>query len=115
MGCRLWGRTESDMTEVTWRQQQGSPNISGKELRLTGELSEVPEPWLFISEFGNTSIFEKLEEPYECVMGDPATVWIDDVTFSVACGSWAFLQMGLSALDNFWGCVTMSPWHWVCE
>ena len=48
-------------------------------------------------------------------MGDPATVWIDDVTFSVACGSWAFLQMGLSALDNFWGCVTMSPWHWVCE
>ena len=39
-------------------------------------------------------------------MGDPATVWIDDVTFSVACGSWAFLQMGQSALDNFWGCVT---------
>jgi len=22
VGCRLWGRTESDMTEVTWRQQQ---------------------------------------------------------------------------------------------
>jgi len=22
VGCRLWGRTESDMTEVTWQQQQ---------------------------------------------------------------------------------------------
>ena len=22
MGCRLWGRTESDTTEVTWRRQQ---------------------------------------------------------------------------------------------
>ena len=22
MGCRLWGRTESDTTEATWRQQQ---------------------------------------------------------------------------------------------
>ena len=21
-GCRLWGRTESDMTDVTWQQQQ---------------------------------------------------------------------------------------------
>ena len=24
VGWRLWGRTESDMTEATWRQQQGS-------------------------------------------------------------------------------------------
>ena len=22
VGCRLWGRTESDTTEVTWRRQQ---------------------------------------------------------------------------------------------
>ena len=22
MGCRLWGRTKSDMTEATWQQQQ---------------------------------------------------------------------------------------------
>ena len=22
VGCRLWGRTESDTTEVTWQQQQ---------------------------------------------------------------------------------------------
>ena len=22
MGCHLWGLTESDMTEVTWQQQQ---------------------------------------------------------------------------------------------
>ena len=25
MGCRLWGRTESDTTEVTWQQQQRPP------------------------------------------------------------------------------------------
>ena len=24
VGCCLWGRTESDMTEVTWQQQQQS-------------------------------------------------------------------------------------------
>ena len=23
VGCRLWGRTESDTTEATWQQQQG--------------------------------------------------------------------------------------------
>ena len=22
VGCRLWGRTESDMTEATWQQQE---------------------------------------------------------------------------------------------
>jgi len=22
VGCRLWGHTESDMTEATWKQQQ---------------------------------------------------------------------------------------------
>ena len=22
VGCHLWGRTESDMTEMTWQQQQ---------------------------------------------------------------------------------------------
>ena len=27
MGCRLWGRTESDMTEATWQQQ--SPEGQG--------------------------------------------------------------------------------------
>ena len=26
IGCRLWGRTESDTTEVTWQQQQQSHN-----------------------------------------------------------------------------------------
>ena len=24
MGCRLWGHTESDLTKVTWQQQQHS-------------------------------------------------------------------------------------------
>ena len=26
VGCHLWGRTESDTTEVTWQQQQQSCN-----------------------------------------------------------------------------------------
>ena len=26
MGCRLWGRTESDTTEATWQQQQQQVN-----------------------------------------------------------------------------------------
>ena len=32
LGCRLWGRTESDTTEATWRRQQWLPRcLSGKE------------------------------------------------------------------------------------
>ena len=31
VGCLLWGRTESDMTEVTWRQQQ----------QATGDVSDT--------------------------------------------------------------------------
>ena len=29
VGCCLWGRTESDMTEVTWQQQQHTNAITG--------------------------------------------------------------------------------------
>ena len=28
VGCRLWGRTESDTTEATWQQQQQQPTSS---------------------------------------------------------------------------------------
>ena len=28
MGCHLWGRTESDMTEATWQQQQQRQLVS---------------------------------------------------------------------------------------
>ena len=28
VGCRLWGRTELDMTEATWQQQQQQPLFS---------------------------------------------------------------------------------------
>ena len=36
VGCRLWGRTELNMTEVTWQQQrteqaQATPAVSGDE------------------------------------------------------------------------------------
>ena len=30
VGCRLWGHTESDTTEVTWQQQQQQrPHVNG--------------------------------------------------------------------------------------
>ena len=32
MGCRLWGRTESDTTEATWRQHQQGDNWDTKAL-----------------------------------------------------------------------------------
>ena len=31
VGCRLWGRTESDTTEVTWQQQQRNANQNHNE------------------------------------------------------------------------------------
>ena len=36
VGCRLWGRTESDTTEVTWQQQHES------ELHFFSWLDNVP-------------------------------------------------------------------------
>ena len=41
VGCRLWGRTESDMTEVTQQQQQ--------QKRVCVSLSEVPQKVCCIS------------------------------------------------------------------
>ena len=31
VGCRLWGRTESDMTDMTWQQQQQSSMSSNEQ------------------------------------------------------------------------------------
>ena len=36
-GCRLWGRTESDTTEATWRQKQ--PGVTQKYSQTGIELS----------------------------------------------------------------------------
>ena len=33
VGCRLWGRTESDMTEVTQQQQQQQPSFLSEKAR----------------------------------------------------------------------------------
>ena len=35
VGCRLWGRTELDTTEVTWQQQQQ------QEVEITGAVVET--------------------------------------------------------------------------
>ena len=37
MGCRLWGRTESDMTEATWQKQQQLRN-QWREMKKTKEI-----------------------------------------------------------------------------
>ena len=36
MGCRLWGRTESDTTEVTQQQQQQQQQVCKREIRPGG-------------------------------------------------------------------------------
>ena len=54
VGCRLWGRTESDMTEATWRQQQQQSQSSQDAFvtlfKLQVPLSGFP-PSLFFLEF----------------------------------------------------------------
>lgn len=73
---------------------------------------------------GDASVFKvkfpELEQPLssmQWLMSAPRSAFesTDWVAFSAACGSWGFLQMGQSVLDNFWECVTTSPWHWVCD
>ena len=39
VGCRLWGRTGSDMTEATWRQQQQTTLLIKLVLEATARLS----------------------------------------------------------------------------
>ena len=55
VGCRLWGHTESDTTEVTWQQQQLMPHLiffgppestyaSGRHPGL--QTASLPKPFL---------------------------------------------------------------------
>ena len=69
--CHLWGRTESDTTEVTWHQQQqqsttkGFPGDSdGKECTCNaGDLGTIPG--LGRSPGGNPLQYSCLENPQE--------------------------------------------------
>ena len=36
VGCHLWGRTESDTTEVTWQQQQQHDTLNIDKFQLFG-------------------------------------------------------------------------------
>ena len=57
VGCRLWGRTESNTTEVTEQQQQGSARICGRDgnrlqslkYLLSGYLQKKNQPTLNLS------------------------------------------------------------------
>ena len=45
MGCRLWGRTESDTTEATWQQQQHPTKMIYCVLGIVlSSLCELPQP-----------------------------------------------------------------------
>ena len=51
VGCRLWGRTESDMTEVTWQQQQQQNDYNQKDRKNwyyqgCGEIRTLKHCWL---------------------------------------------------------------------
>ena len=45
MGCRLWGRTESDTTEATQQQQQQPPELSQQNVCC----SKLPSLWYFVT------------------------------------------------------------------
>ena len=38
VGCRLWGRTESDMTDMTWQQQQQQSSMGSNEQEVVSAL-----------------------------------------------------------------------------
>ena len=49
MGCRLWGRTESDTTEVTQQQQHATVKyyfVRNKEIKTVNSLN-LPKQWEF--------------------------------------------------------------------
>ena len=51
MGCRLWGRSESDTTEVTQQQQQQHATVKyyfvrNKEIKTVNSLN-LPKQWEF--------------------------------------------------------------------
>ena len=43
VGCRLWGRTELDTTEATWRQQQHTASLVAQTVK---NLPATPETWI---------------------------------------------------------------------
>ena len=56
MGCHLWGRTESDTTEVTWQRQQLKRAILFLASLLTVSLNLIPA----ISSLPTISIPQKM-------------------------------------------------------
>ena len=46
VGCRLWGRTESDTTEVTQQQQQQQPIILEKAMAPHSSTLVWKIPWM---------------------------------------------------------------------
>ena len=49
VGCRLWGRTESDMTEATKQQQQTVPTVIGflEPALYVGWLTPIPSTYSY--------------------------------------------------------------------
>ena len=106
VGCRLWGRTESDMTEVTQQQQQqtiacqapmskGSPRQeywSGLPFSPPGDLPDpgiqpmFPEYLILTSGFFSTVPLGKLStHKYQCLNGN---LWdLDPQYFAIGSSS----------------------------
>ena len=60
VGCRLWGRTESDTTEVTQQQQPQSLNDS----LMIGGQSPDGKNTFYLSKLGKTPAFPLLQPPW---------------------------------------------------
>ena len=60
VGCRLWGRTESDMTEVTWQQQQSK--LSYKTTYSKTKQNKKNPAILYTLQLSSVSKYNRLEK-----------------------------------------------------
>ena len=64
VGCRLWGRTESDTTEATWQQQQQQHVHVNPKLPIYLPPTHFPYTTLFRSEVAQSC--PTLSDPLDC-------------------------------------------------
>ena len=99
VACRLWGRTESDTTEVTWRQQQQSLLNKTKGFPHG---SDSKESTCNVGDLGSIPGFA--ESPGE---GNGYQLQYSCLEISMDRGAWQGLQsMGLQRVRHNWATFT---------
>ena len=83
MGCRLWGRTESDMTEVTLQQQQQYIRAS----LVAQMVKNLPAIW------ETTAISLGREDPLEKGMATHSSILAWEILWTEECGGLQFMGL----------------------